>query len=388
MEPFSIAVPEAAIEDLRSRLRKTRFGTPTLPPGDWSAGLPVDYLRELVDYWLNDFDWRAVEAELNMAPQFTAEIRGRRLHFAWLRADPARFATVIPIVLGHGWPYSFAEMLPLARQLAAPTDGDIAFDVVVPSLPGFLFSEVDPVEPVIAASVAEGWHELMTTELGYDRYLTYGEDVAAAASDWLAATRPESVLGIVAAHPAFATEERKGRLSAEEVAWEAFHEWVMEGGRGYSIQQSSRPDTLAAALTDSPAGLASWIIEKFQAWSDCAGVIEARFTKGQLLTTVSLYWFSASISTSFRPYFDDRHERALPLVRVPAAIAIQQHERGMPRSMSERTYMDIRSFTNLDRGGHFTAFEEPELVADIIRVHAIEVLTVSSAPEAPAESAV
>lgn len=357
MEPFRIEASDAALTDLRDRLERTRYAIPA-SPNSWAAGMPPEYLRELVDHWLTAFDWRTQEKRLNAYPQFLAEIGDQTIHFVHLVSDRE---DSLPIVLSHGWPYTFAEMLPLADELVRD------FDVVIPSLPGYGWSMLSPTEPVISRAMAHTVHRLMAEELGYERYLTYGEDVGAGLSDWLAATHPESVLGIHSAHPAFPPTERRDNLQPVE---ERFFEWLSaqwEGGKGYSVMQSTRPDTLAASVGDSPAGLAAWIVEKFREWSDCGGNLESRFSKDQLLTTVMIYWLTDSISTSFRAYYDDRLDGPLPLITVPAGVSVQQHEREYPREVAERTYTDLRFFNRLPRGGHFTASEEPALLADDIR---------------------
>jgi epoxide hydrolase len=355
MKPFSIAVPESELNDLRYRLDHTRYATAAhgIP---WAAGVPADYLRELVDYWRAGYDWRAQEARLNRYPQFSTDIDGNAVHFVHRSSDNP---DAIPIILSHGWPYTFVEMLPLADEL-----GD--FHVVVPSLPGFGFSAVPATGDVTAATIANTWHALMT-ELGYDRYLTYGEDVGAGVSDWLAASHPESVRGIHAAHAGFPARDRRGDLTQVE---KDFFEWLggqWEGGEAYSAIQSTRPDTLGASLSDSPAGLAAWIVEKFREWSDCDGDLESSFSKDQLLTTVMIYWITNSIATSFRPYYDDRRSADLTTVTVPAGITVQQHERRYPRELADRTYSDVRFFNLIERGGHFTAAEAPDLVAADLR---------------------
>ncbi|MDQ1572060.1 MAG: hypothetical protein QOF79_2734 [Actinomycetota bacterium] len=355
MEPFSVHVSDEVLDDLRLRLARTRYTT-AAPGEPNAAGISPRYLKELVAYWLDGFDWRAREAYLNEHPQFTVELEGAVVHFVHQRSTnpDAR-----PILITHGWPYSFAEMLPLADELRD-------FHVVVPSLPGYGWSDLPTAGPVVPNRTAETWNSLMA-ELGYDRFLTYGEDIGGGVSDWLAALHPESVAGIYAPHAAFPPAERRNDLLPVE---SEFFEWldaVWKGGEAYSQQQATRPDTLAAGLADSPAGLAAWIIEKFGEWSDGDGTAESRFTKDQLLTTVMIYWVTNTIGSSFRPYYDDVHKPPLPLIHVPAGVTVQQHERKYPREVAERTYTDLRYFSRLPSGGHFTAAEEPALVAAGLR---------------------
>lgn len=352
MRPFIATTSREDLDDLHDRLRSTRFvANPSAD--DWSSGVPPEFLRRLVAYWLDTFDWNAVQARLNGYLQFTATIRGVETHFVHL-PNPGKPA----IVLLHGWPYTFAEMLPLADALRDD------FAVVVPSLPGYGYSQ--PLDEEFSGpAVATLVDELMTSTLGYRRYVTYGEDVGAGVSDWLAASSPGSVAGIVAPHAAFPPDARRQDLTDEE---KHFFEWlagVWNGESAYSDQQSSKPDTLAASLNDSPAGLAAWIVEKFRAWGD--GDLEQTFTLDQLLTTVMIYWTTQTIASSFRPYFSAEHDPPVPRIGVPAAIIVQQHEREYPRSVADRTYDDIRSFDLLEQGGHFTATEAPQAVAQIIR---------------------
>lgn len=345
MEPFSIDVPTSALDDLRERLGRTRYSIPT--PN--TAGLSQTRLRQIVDRWTDGFDWRAQERRLNTYPQFMS---ADGIHFAHLRSENPDARA---IVLTHGWPYTFAEMLPLADELRD-------FHVVVPSLPGYCFSSLPDGHLVTGPAVAKRWHDLMVCELGYERFLTYGEDVGAGVSDWIAADYPDSVSGIHTAHAAFPPTERRSDLAPVETEFFVWLDEVWEGGRGYSAIQSTRPDTLAAGLSDSPAGLAAWIIEKFDEWGDP----HRKLPLDRLLTTVSLYWFTNSIGTSFRAYSDSRLDPPLPVVDVPAGVTVQVHERNYPRELAERTYTDLRYFSRLEQGGHFTAAEAPvEIAADI-----------------------
>jgi pimeloyl-ACP methyl ester carboxylesterase len=365
MEDFRISVPQTELDDLYRRLRATRYTTAA--PGEaWKAGVPPEYLAELVGYWLDHYDWSAQERRLNAYPQFLADIGGQSVHFVHRRSENAE---AIPIILSHGWPYTFVEMLPLLDEL-----GD--FHVVVPSLPGYGWSALPADGPVTGPTMAEPLHQLMR-DLGYDRYLTYGEDVGSGLSDWLAALHPEAVIGIHAPHAAFPPVSRRTDLAPVE---SEFFEWldgVWAKGSGYSDMQSTRPDTLAAGLSDSPAGLAAWIVEKFREWSDCGGDVERSFSRDQLLTTVMIYWITGTIGSSFRAYYDAESDPPLPLITVPAAVVVQRHESRYPRELAERTYTDLRSFQLLPRGGHFTAAEAPDLIAADIRSFARSLGTIA-----------
>ncbi|MGR4880712.1 epoxide hydrolase family protein [Streptomyces sp. LARHCF249] len=373
MKPFTIDVPDSVLDDLRARLARTRL--PVRSPGTrWSAGTDPDYLRELLDYWVAGFDWRAREGWLNSFPQYLADVDGQTVHFVHVPGvRTAGGPAPLPLVVTHGWPYSFAEMLPLVPLLTDPVahggdPGDV-FDVVVPSLPGFGFSTPSGNGPVTGPAVAETWARLMSEVLGYRRFGTYGEDIGSSVSHWLAAGHPDKVVGIHVAQAAYPPVERSGDLTAAEQEFLASSATKWDNATAYAELQSTRPDTLAAALLDSPSGLAAWLAEKFREWSDCDGDLERRFSKDELLTTIMLYWATGTIGSSFRPYFDQRGDRRLPLpvLTVPAGITVGVGDLGMPRSLADRTYTDIRYWHDLPAGGHFVANEEPELVAADIR---------------------
>ncbi len=348
VDDFRIQVEDETLEDLRERLRRTRRAA--------SAGkgmAPAD-LASIVDRWLRH-DWRASEAALNRYPQVLLTVDGRTVHAVHRRSQTADARA---IVLGHGWPHSFVELLPLADALQD-------FHVVIPSLPGFLFSAAPPADvPVDARFLAENAHQVMT-ELGYGRYLTYGEDVSAGASDALAALHPEAVEGIFATHAYFPPAAERSGLGQAERDFFAWLDEVWEGGTAYGHLQATRPDTLAAGLSDSPVGLAAWILEKFREWSDPRSAW--RNDLDAQLTTITLYWATNSIGTSFRPYSDKGDDSPLPPIEVPAGVAVQTHEGRYPRELAERGYRDLRTFGYLDLGGHFAAAENPTGVAAALR---------------------
>ena len=351
---FSIDIPQSELDVLQRRLEAATLPEPT-PGPEWSRGIPPRVLASLVDRWRTGYDWRAVERRFNAYEQSIVDLDGCAVHV--VRA-PARRPAGLPIVLTHGWPYSFASMLALADILSAERD------VVVPSLPGYGFSGVLP-EPFSSFGVARRWNRLMTEELGNDRYLTYGEDVGAGVSDWLAGSFPDAVAGIVAPHASFSGRSRPGvELTEEETAFLASVNDPAESG--YAHEQGTRPDTLAAALLDSPSGLLAWIAEKVAAWSDGDGLDD--FDPDDVLTNVMIYWVTRSIGTSFRAYCEPGGDDELhPIVEVPASILIQRHEAGYPRSLADRSYTDIRTFDRLERGGHYTAWEAPDAVAAAVR---------------------
>ena len=370
VEPFSIDVPRSQIDELRSRLHATRLGE--APAGEpWESGVDYAYLRRLIEYWAEGFDWPSQERRLNSFPQYLAGVDGQKVHFAHVVADRGRYHTVVPIVLSHGWPYSFVEFLDFSERLTDPLShggfpDDVAFDVVIPSLPGYGYSERLAADWFTDEVVAGIWHRLLTVELGYERYATYGEDVGTTVSDWLGALFPDAVIGLFSTHAAFPPDERRGDLTPREQEFVAWLEDKWSDGSAYSAIQATRPDTLAVALGDSPAGLLAWLGEKFREWSG-PGFSEA-WSDDDILTTVSLYWFTDTIGTSFLPYYHGRrHDKPLPLVEVPVGVAVQWGERGFPREYAERTYTDLRQWTDLPDGGHFTAKQSPDRVAAEMR---------------------
>jgi pimeloyl-ACP methyl ester carboxylesterase len=355
---FRIHVSDAVLDDLRSRLRRSRFTTRS-GAQPWRGGADPDYLRELVTYWADGFDWRAREAELNTLPHHQATIAGSAVHFVHIRADrqPA-----LPLLLSHGWPSSFVEMLPLADRLAHPerygNDPAHAFDVVIPSMPGFLYSEL-PDRPVTRAVFAETLHTLMTDVLGYRRYGAFGGDIGSATTCWLGARYPGHVAGIHTIHPPFPADFDDAPLTAAEQDFLTAEEIYDQTDGGYSAIMGTRPDTIAAALVDSPVGLAAWIADKWRDWTD------SDIDRDTLLMTITLYWVTGSIGSSFRQYADFSHNTPRPGITVPAAFTVSAEPvmTGFPRTIAERACTDIRLWHTPGRGGHFMPLEEPDLLA-------------------------
>ncbi|GAA2601255.1 epoxide hydrolase [Winogradskya consettensis] len=337
---FTVAEEELA--DLRDRLRRTRWGR-TWPGTDDSE------LRDLVAYWAGDFDWRAREAAINALPAHFADVAGTRLHY--LRYDGGT-PDVLPIVLTHGWPSSILELTGLAERLAAA-----GFTVIVPSLPGYAFSQVSDVQ------THELWHRLMTENLGFSRYAAHGGDLGAGVTARLGQAYPEAVVGIHVLAVADPPRYDPDTLTPDERAHlDRQASWLAEEG-AYQHQQRKRPLTLSPGLADSPVGLLAWLLEKYRSWSDTP------FTDDFVLTQTSLYWFTGTIATSFRPYYDHAQGRVTRIerVEVPTAVALFPKDLSHPpRSWAERTY-HVERFTTMPRGGHFAAHEEPDLLAaDIV----------------------
>ena len=370
IEPYEIHVGDDVLDDLRDRIRRTRW-PPETPAKPWQQGTDLTYLREVLAYWADGFDWRARELELNRFAHFRAEIDGVRIHFVHERA---RSGEGVPLILTHGWPSSFAELLALVPWLTDPAAHGIdgpAFDVVIPSLPGYGFSERPDRTGVTTRDTAMMWHRLMRG-LGYDRFGAQGGDFGAAVSTYLALDRPESLIGLHLSNLDNAPYTGPGSrpLSDAETAYLAQFQHWLDTDRGYGAIQSTRPQSLTYGLNDSPAGLAAWILEKWRAWGDTGGDIESSFDRDFLLTTVTIYWATQAIGPSMRDYVDNRWFLE-PLgpddrVTVPTGIALfanQYLDDGSPpREWAERLYNVVR-WTSMPTGGHFAAAEEPELVA-------------------------
>ncbi|HTK95001.1 MAG TPA: epoxide hydrolase [Terriglobales bacterium] len=370
VEPFKIAVAEQVLVDLKARIRNTRW--PDSAPGaPWSQGTDLEWLRRLLDYWAESFDWRAQEQKLAEFPHFRIELDGVRIHFVHARARGGRG---VPLILTHGWPSAFLEYLPLVPLLTDPAGHGIegpAFDLVIPSLPGYGFSERPRRTGVDYRYVAGLWHRLMN-ELGYTRYGCGGGDFGAGIATLLALDHPASVIGVHLSNLELAPYLGAGSrpLSPAEKAYRESSErwWRAEGG--YKAIQSTKPQTLGFALNDSPAGLAAWIAEKWRSWSDCHGDLGARIPRDFLLTLLTLYWVTGSITSSMRDYFDnDWLGFALgpeDFVRTPTAVAnftAQCVFEGVPpREWAERRY-NVQRWTPMERGGHFAPVEEPVALA-------------------------
>ena len=374
-QPFDVSVPQETLDDLRERLGRTRFPDEVEGAG-WDYGANLAYLRELVEYWRDGFDWRAQEAELNRLSHFRAEVGGFGVHFVHERGegpDP------LPIVLTHGWPdsfYRFHKVLPMltdpARYGGDPTD---SFDVVVPSLPGYGFSDRPTGRGTSYSRVAELWARLMTEVLGYGRFAAHGGDVGRGVTHRLALYRPDALVGIHLTDvpyvdPAAFAEDAPDLSEVERDYAERVRRWIREEG-AYAAVQSTKPQTLAYGLNDSPAGLAAWIVEKFRAWSDCGGDVEKRFSKDELLTNLTIYWATRTIHSSARLYYEQAHDPPPVLegarVRVPTGFAIFPEDIvPAPRDWAER-FFDVGRWTEMPRGGHFAAMEEPELLAEEVR---------------------
>lgn len=369
--PIKIDISEDRLRDLKARLAAARWPDAVAGSG-WRYGADLDYMKEVADYWRNGFDWRERERALNGFPQFAATIDGERIHF--IRVDGAGPAP-IPLVLTHGWPSSFAEFTQLIPLLADPAahggDARDAFDVIVPSMPGYGFSSRPTRSGVTSRKVAAIWRRLMTEVLGYDRFAAHGGDIGAGVTNWLGLTHGDALFGVHAMAAPALDPAWFDDLAAPERDYLAYVDrWSAEEG-AYSRQQRTRPQTLACGLNDSPIGLAAWIIEKWRAWSDCDGDVESRFSKDDLLTQICVYWFTETIGSSVRMYFEHEYDETAKWPRekihTPARLFLTTEKVDLcPEAWARRAYADL-SYGAAPKGGHFLAAEEPGLLAEDIR---------------------
>lgn len=373
MENFEISIAPEIINDLHTRLQMTRWPDQVKDSG-WSYGVDISYLKELVSYWLNDFHWNEQEELLNKIPQFRAKIDGQLIHFAYVRSKEAN---PLPLIITHGWPSSFFEMYKIIDMLTDPKryggNPDDAFDVIAPSLPGFGFSD-RPTTPGFLR-VDNLWRKLMTQVLGYSHFVAHGTDIGARVTSALGRFHGDVVSAIhIASVDLDWPDPLPNDLSITELAYiERVNLWEKRDG-AYAEIQSTRPQTLAYGLNDSPVGLAAWIVEKYREWSDCNGNVETCFTKDELLTNITIYWVTQTINSSMRRYYEARHNTELnPLkpgerINTPTGIAMFPGEKDLlvPREFAERCY-NIQRWTDMTKGGHFPSLEEPVMLAEDIR---------------------
>lgn len=367
IRPFRIDVAEEVLDDLRDRLRRTRWPERE-PVDDWSQGAPLDWIREVCTYWGERYDWRAREAALNRFSQSVTAIDGLDIHFVHVRSP---HTDAMPLVITHGWPGSIVEFHKVIEPLTDPVrfggDPADAFHVVCPSLPGFGFSGKPSVTGWGVERIAGVWARLMK-RLGYDRYGAQGGDWGSAVTAAIGAQDPDHCLGIhvTMAMSARPRTDQPPTPQAERAlkGIEYYRQW----DSGYSKQQSTRPQTIGYALTDSPAGQAAWVLEKFWAWTDCDGHPENVLTRDELLDNVMLYWVTATAASSARLYWESFGKRpAHPAIDVPTGVAVFPKEIVSPvRDWMTDRYRNITHWSEMPKGGHFAAFEQPEaFIADV-----------------------
>ena len=368
VRPFAIAVPDAVLADLKSRLRNTRWPEAELV-ADWSQGAPLNWIQDICRYWAETYDWRAREKALNRFAQFKTEIDGLDIHFVHARSP---HANAMPLIITHGWPGSIVEFHKVIEPLTDPTrhggKAEDAFHVVCPSLPGFAFSAKPTTTGWGVARIAQAWASLMA-RLGYARYGAQGGDWGSAVTTALGALDPAHCAGI---HITLAMGTRpkvEGEPSPEESRALKGIQHYADWDSGYSKQQSTRPQTLGYGLTDSPAGQAAWILEKFWAWTDCDGHPENILGRDELLDNVMLYWTTATATSSARLYWESFRpgSRKPVTVTVPTGVAVYPKEIVTPvRNWMESSFPNITHWREMAKGGHFAAFEQPEaFVADV-----------------------
>jgi epoxide hydrolase len=367
IRPFRIAVDDAVLADLRQRLRQTRWPEAETV-GDWSQGAPLAWIQDICRHWAEGYDWRAREALLNRFEQFSTTIDGLDIHFIHARSP---HADAMPLLLTHGWPGSIVEFQKVIGPLVDPTahggQAADAFHVICPSLPGFGFSAKPGTTGWGVERIAGAWAQLMA-RLGCTRYAAQGGDWGSAVTTALGALDPAHCIGI---HVTLAMGSRPvatDKPTPEETHALARIKHYADWDSGYSKQQATRPQTLAYALTDSPAGQAAWILEKFWAWTDCNGHPENILGRDELLDNVMLYWVTATAASSARLYWESFGRRRGQPVTIPTGVAVFPKEIVPPvRAWMAAGYTDIRHWSVMDKGGHFAAFEQPQLFVDEVR---------------------
>jgi pimeloyl-ACP methyl ester carboxylesterase len=370
LSPFRIDVPEDELDDLRARLDHTRWPG-GLASGGWSRGVPEAYLRALVGYWRTEYDWRTYEQRLNRLPQFTTTVDGQRIHFAHIRSPEP---DALPLILTHGWPGSFVEFLDVVGPLADPRAhggaAEDAFHLVIPSLPGFTFSTPLSGSGWGVGRIARAWDELMR-RLGYDRYAAQGGDTGSLVSPELGRVAPERVVAVhvngLLAHPPDHPAEVADLDAEGRRRLEVMQRWDEELS-GYAILQSTRPQTLAYALTDSPAGQLAWIVERFKDWTDPAAALpEEAVARDLILTNVTLYWLTRTAASSADQYVEGASQwhAPRPPSGVPTGVAVFPMDRSV-RAFAEREHT-ITRWSIFERGGHFAAMEAPDLLVGDVR---------------------
>ena len=374
VQPYKIEIPDSVLDDLKSRLERTRWPD-ELPGTGWDYGSNLDYVKELVEYWRTKFDWHAQEKLINSFSHFKSEVDGLNIHFIH---EKGKGPNPMPLVITHGWPGTFFEMYKVIPMLSDPAshggDPADAFDVVAPSMPGYGFSDATDKRGLSVLSIGDLWAKLMSENLGYQRFAAQGGDWGARVTAKLGLSHGDKVIGIHTTSTSSPTPYQgpgTRELSEAEKAMLAQRvQWLADEG-GYSHIQATKPQTLSYGLNDSPAGLAAWIVEKYRTWSDCGEDVESRFTKDELLTTITIYWVTQSINSSTRLYYESFFQ-AWDLakdekIQVPVAIASFPRENSVPlREWAERSF-NIQQWTDMPSGGHFAALEEPDRLVEDIR---------------------
>jgi pimeloyl-ACP methyl ester carboxylesterase len=368
IEPFRIAASDAALDDLKRRLRATRWPDREAVD-DWSQGIPLAYVQDVCAYWSEKYDWRAREAKLNRFAQFKTELDGLGIHFAHVRSP---HADALPLVITHGWPGSIVEFHKVIEPLTNPTahggEARDAFHVLCPSLPGYGFSDKPARHGWNVQRIADAWAQLMQ-RLGYARYVAQGGDWGAMVTTRIGIQDPAHCAGIhlnmpIAPPDPATMNDLTDKEKAALAGMQHYNDW----DSGYSKQQSTRPQTVGYGLVDSPAGQAAWILEKFWAWTDCNGHPENALTRDELLDNVMLYWLPGTGASSARLYWESFRNLNLDPVTVPVGCSIFPKEIfRTSRRWAEKRFSKLVHFNELEKGGHFAAFEQPELYVREVR---------------------
>ncbi len=364
--PFRIAVPQADLDDLNARLKNTRWPDSETVE-DWSQGMPLAYTQELCRYWATDYDWRASEERLNRFDQFRTDINGLGIHFIHVRSP---HPGAMPLVITHGWPGSIVEFHkvigPLVDPVAHGGDANDAFHVVCPSLPGYGFSDKPKETGWNISRIAKTWDQLMV-RLGYDRYFAQGGDWGAMVTSSLGVNHSDHVAGLHLNMPLAVPDLSQPLTDAEQASMDGFANYE-RWEAGYSKQQSTRPQTVGYGLADSPAGQAAWVVEKFWAWTDSDGHPENVLTRDELLDNVMLYWLPGAGASSARLYWESFADVDFTPINVPVGCSIFPKEIfRMSRRWAEGRFTDLRFWNEPEKGGHFAAFEQPDIWLDDVR---------------------
>ncbi|MBY5336409.1 epoxide hydrolase [Rhizobium leguminosarum] len=378
IRPFKCAIPQKEVDELRRRIRATRWpGKETVP--DRSQGAQLLKLKPLVDYWGTEYDWRSGEKKLNAHAQFMTKIDGLDIHFIHVKS---KHENALPLIMTHGWPGSVLELVKTIGPLTEPTahggTAEDAFHVVIPSMPGYGFSEVPTETGWGPDRIGRAWHVLMK-RLGYNRYVSQGGDWGAVVSDKMAAQAPEGLLGIHTNMPATVPpdiakalangEPAPAGLTADEKAAYEQMNTLYTKGAGYALMMVTRPQTLGYALTDSPVGLAAWYYDKFADWTYSGGDPEKSLTKDEMLDDISLYWFTGTATSGARLYWENNANNFNAVdIKIPAAITVFPGEiYQAPISWAEKAYHNLIYYNKVDKGGHFAAWEQPGLFSSELR---------------------
>lgn len=368
IKKIKIEIAQSFLDDMKSKLRLTRWPD-EIDNSGWTYGASLSYMKELADYWSTYFDWRRTESEINRYNNFIAEIDGYRIHFLHIKGKGEKS---FPLILTHGWPYSFLEMMKLIPLLTE--NSEMSFDLVIPSMLGYGFSQKVNQPGCNVSFMADLWHKLMT-ELGYEKYGVHGGDFGAGVSTAIAMKYPENVTGLhinyIPGNYVPVLEENEEFTKEENDYLDSEEDWYSREG-GYSLEQNTKPLTLAYGLNDSPMGLCAWIVEKMYGWAECNGYIGNVFSKDELLSNVTLYWVTETIHSSMRLYNENSKNPLIigkdSYINIPVGIAhFRREDPFPPRKFIERGF-NIQHWSDFAEGGHFPAIEKPELLAsDLVK---------------------